>query len=161
LLIYLDTEFCWDKKIHPISIGMVSEDGQELYIELTDTWHPDQCSDFALEQVTPYLGREGALRMTKKESGQTITRWVQQFNGRPIIIYDYSADWDIFCTLTLSAKVSPDKVVDNLYLRLKPNEDDAFFELIDEYFEKNPLRVRHHALDDAHALRYAYNKFFL
>jgi hypothetical protein len=54
--IFLDTEFTDLSKPRLISLGLVSEDGQEFYRELTDTWTLDQCTLFVIAWVLPLMG---------------------------------------------------------------------------------------------------------
>lgn len=53
--IFLDTEFTSHEKPKLISIGMVSEDGQEFYRELTDGWKLAECTMFVVGWVLPWL----------------------------------------------------------------------------------------------------------
>lgn len=57
---YLDTEFTtlnqYEYKL--ISLALVVPKGPELYIELTDAWEEDECSDFVKEIVLPQLNLE-------------------------------------------------------------------------------------------------------
>ncbi|AYC31774.1 hypothetical protein D3880_04965 [Pseudomonas cavernae] len=54
--IYIDTEFT---QLSParqlISLALVDSAGAEFYVELTDTWHEDDCSDFVRDIVLPQL----------------------------------------------------------------------------------------------------------
>lgn len=49
-----------------ISIGCVAQDGREFYAELSDTWHPFNCSDFVVATVLPLL-QGGECLMTEAE----------------------------------------------------------------------------------------------
>lgn len=57
---YLDTEFTtlnqYDYKL--ISLALVVRRGPEFYVELTDAWQEDDCSDFVREIVLPQLNPE-------------------------------------------------------------------------------------------------------
>lgn len=54
--IYFDTEFtCLDPGAALISVGLVSVDGNELYVELNDTFVESDCSDFCRTTVLPLL----------------------------------------------------------------------------------------------------------
>jgi hypothetical protein len=58
MLIFLDTEYTGLGQPSPklISVGLVAEDGRrEFYVELEDTWIPEECSDFVRQQVLPLL----------------------------------------------------------------------------------------------------------
>lgn len=53
---FLDCEFTQlnqDTKL--ISLALVSEVGNEFYVELTDTYQVEDCSDFVIQHVLPQL----------------------------------------------------------------------------------------------------------
>ena len=68
--IFLDTEFTCLVRPQLISIGMVSEDGQEFYRELKDTWTLAGCSLFVLGWVLPWLsvGKTGDRLYSRLQS---------------------------------------------------------------------------------------------
>lgn len=54
--IFLDCEFTQlnqDSKL--ISLALVSESGKEFYVELTDSYSVEDCSDFVIQNVLPQL----------------------------------------------------------------------------------------------------------
>ena len=54
--IFFDTEFtCLTKAAKLISIGFVTEDDQEFYAELADTYSSNECSAFCRTEVLPHL----------------------------------------------------------------------------------------------------------
>ncbi|WP_051453626.1 3'-5' exonuclease family protein [Burkholderia pseudomallei] len=58
MLVFLDTEYTGLGQPTPklISLGMVAEDGRrEFYVELEDSWKPEDCSDFVQREVLPLL----------------------------------------------------------------------------------------------------------
>jgi hypothetical protein len=64
---FLDTEFYEDgKTIDLISIGIVAEDGRELYIELADA-DLDRVSDWVKENVIPHLWSRQADKRAANE----------------------------------------------------------------------------------------------
>lgn len=67
---FLDTEFTCLVRPQLISIGMVSEDGQEFYRELKDTWTIAGCSLFVLGWVLPWLsdGKTGDCLSSRLQS---------------------------------------------------------------------------------------------
>jgi hypothetical protein len=75
--IYLDTEFTSLDKPRLISIGMVSEDGQEFYRELSDGWHLGECNLFVLAWVLPLLdaGRAGHKLFSKLDLHLDLIRY--------------------------------------------------------------------------------------
>lgn len=68
MLIFFDTEFT---NLHIssklISIGLISEDGQEFYAEITDTYLKSHCTDWVKENVLTLLDASEEQRMTRDE----------------------------------------------------------------------------------------------
>lgn len=93
MLIFFDTEFtdlCAGSKL--ISIGLVSETGQEFYAELSDTWQRKDASEFVLEVVVPHLEGEAHL-MSWQELLQRLGAWIEGFE-EPITLATDSLSWD-------------------------------------------------------------------
>lgn len=150
--VFFDTEFT-DLGIDPrlISIGLVSEDGERsFYAELTDTYQPKDCGDFAREAVLPLLQGD-AVRLPWAELGRRLAAWLEAFCG-PVKLATDSMAWDwpwiqeIFGELgTWPANVDG-----------KPEilgQSTEFCLAVENAFAAG-LR-RHHALDDAKANRLA------
>jgi hypothetical protein len=56
LKIFLDCEFTQlNQNSKLISLALVSESGEEFYVELTDTYSVEDCSDFVIQNVLPQL----------------------------------------------------------------------------------------------------------
>jgi hypothetical protein len=54
--LFLDCEFIQlNQNTKLISLALVSEGGDEFYVELADTYQPEDCSDFVFENVSPQL----------------------------------------------------------------------------------------------------------
>ncbi len=54
--IFLDCEFTQLNQYSKlISLALVSESGKEFYVELTDTYSVEDCSDFVIQNVLPQL----------------------------------------------------------------------------------------------------------
>ena len=89
--VFFDTEFT-DLTSDPrlLSIGLVAEDGSELYIELTDGWSEENCSRWVREHVIPTLGK--GERLTRRESGRRILAWRPLLKTPPTLIGE--TDWD-------------------------------------------------------------------
>jgi hypothetical protein len=65
MLIFLDTEYTGLGQDGPRlnSLALVPENGlREFYVELTDTWRPDDCNEFVRREVLPLL--KGPCRTT-------------------------------------------------------------------------------------------------
>jgi len=56
LKIFLDCEFTQLNQYSKlISLALVSQSGEEFYVELTNTYSLDDCSDFVIQNVLPQL----------------------------------------------------------------------------------------------------------
>jgi len=82
--IFLDTEFTDLSKPRLISLGLVSEDRQEFYRELTDTWTLDQCSLFVIAWVLPLLDDGNTERRLKErlEMHLELVRYLTDSNNQ-------------------------------------------------------------------------------
>jgi hypothetical protein len=91
--VYLDTEFTslnrYTCKL--ISLALVVPGGPEFYVELTDTWEEDDCSDFVREIVLPQLSL-AAYGRTTEEARIELLNFLQAV-GAVEIISD-APDWD-------------------------------------------------------------------
>ena len=92
--IWFDTEFIEDgKTIDLISIGMVREDGETLYLE-NAYCDKDRASDWVKENVFPHLSGPLCTR-------NRIAREVKEFAGKSPEFWAYYADYDwvVLCQL--------------------------------------------------------------
>ena len=151
MLIFFDTEFT---NLHIssklISIGLISEDGQEFYAEMTDTYLKSHCTDWVKENVLTLLDASAEQRMTMDESAIQLRAWIEGF-GEPVTLACDSEAWDWRWIQKLYA--TSDKWPINLAQKpviLKFN-NEVFNAAVDGAFTSG-LR-RHHALDDAKANR--------
>ena len=100
LKIFLDCEFTQlnpDSKL--ISLAMVSESGKEFYVELTDTYSAEDCSDFVIQNVLPQLD---PLRYGQSliEAQASLRRFLGCFGEELEVCSDAPHwDWDFFCDL--------------------------------------------------------------
>ncbi len=59
--LFLDCEFTrLNRDTKLISLALVSEAGHEYYVELTDTYVTEDCSDFVIQNVLPQLNLAAA-----------------------------------------------------------------------------------------------------
>lgn len=93
---FLDTEFIERGALHPIvpiSIGIVSENGDEYYAEFSDVdW--SMASDWVLANVKPHLR---GYPKNKEEIAQEIIEFVGESPEFWAYYADY--DWVLFCQL--------------------------------------------------------------
>lgn len=150
LNIFVDTEFT--DLVDPvlISLGMVSDRGEELYIEVP--YPKEKCSAFVRETVLPLLGREPHAAIALDDAYLHIHKWleiVRRGNEDIFLCTDYHVDWELFC-----------KLMDNrppAWVHHKPVAQDIN-ELLLYSFHKRTGLPEHHALYDARANQYAYRQ---
>lgn len=152
MLIFFDCEFS-DLEPNPrlISIGLVSEDGQTFYAELTDTYQPYQCSEFVREEVLPLLQRSPA-QLSWDQLPSSLRGWIESFY-QPVTLACDSLAWDWPWINKIFR--SPEEWPCNLSpLPELLKQDDEFVLAVEACFSAG-LR-RHHALDDSKANRAAW-----
>lgn len=158
MLIFFDTEFTGlSDEPRLISIGLVSEDGhREFYVELSDTYLPDDLSDFARDAVLPHLqGSDCLVNMTELKT--RLQTWLIEFEcavtlATDSIIWDWPWIKDIFSDLNTWPK---NLALYPLLLNFEHLKNfESFNEALESAFAQG-LR-RHHALDDAKANRIAW-----
>ena len=153
MLIFFDTEFS-DLGVDPrlISIGLVTEGGDRtFYAELSDTYSPDDCGDFARLAVLSKL-EGGSARMTIAELGARLMSWLESF-GEPVTLATDSLawDWPWIHEIFGEAGAWPNDLSPRPEI-LRQSEDFNF--AVERAFASG-LR-RHHALDDARANRFGW-----
>jgi hypothetical protein len=91
--IFFDTEFTGlstDAKL--ISIGLVDESGlSEFYAELSDTFHPDECSEFCRKQVLPHL-QGGRAQISLAELRAKLEAWLLARGPSAVLVCDSPRD---------------------------------------------------------------------
>ena len=95
---FIDTEFIEDgKTIDLISIGIVAEDGKELYLESEDCDY-SKASQWVKDNVFPNL--DGHNRLLRSEIKDEIIRYLKEDDG-DIEFWGYYSDYDwvVFCQL--------------------------------------------------------------
>lgn len=151
--LFLDTEFTDlipDNKL--ISIALVSEDGRYFYAELTDTYERCECSDFVMNFVLPYL-KGDPYKMSEYECALKIAQWIEDLEDEHILALD-NVSWDHPHLKRLIEMTSlwPGNLIKNDYYKFIVMNDDA-----ETIIRENNFDV-HNALDDAQAMRIAYQK---
>ena len=144
--IFIDTEFTDLVDMDLISIGLVTEAGQEFYAE-RDDFDVGLCNDFVRSQVLPLLRAPGASVYSKPGLRRVVDVWLSQFqHAAPVICYDNTADWAML--VDLYGNNIP------AWLKLSSVRDYMDFAKRAAFFVETGL-IQHHALNDAHANRCA------
>lgn len=149
--LFLDTEFTDFIDCELISIGIVSEDGREFYAERTD-YDRSKCNDFVKEAVLPLLGKEPAIVGTEEEIGFQLRLWLGQFELVEVCV-DYSMDYELFGYLVRD----PDSLKIPAAYRCRNIWNDIAAVDVEQYWKING-RHAHHALHDARANKYAFER---
>lgn len=150
-LIFLDTEFTdFSREPKLVSVGLVTEDGDEFYAELPmETW-AKEASEFVWTNVVPYL-EEGAAVLPVPELAERLQEWLER-QGEVVLISDAPAfDEEILERLYREAW-SPARPPACWYFGTgaeTPAENDT---------EGGDHAVEHHALHDARRLRAVYQR---
>jgi uncharacterized protein (DUF2384 family) len=171
LHVFVDTEFTSLLDPHLLPVGLVTPDGREHCVEL------DLASEFrrARLAITPWDVREnildkfGAMPDAKCDSewklGQRVGTWLLRLaegspDGRIELLYDYGVDYELLvsaldeCNLWPQVRVAASQA--NIGAQtgtLRPElASDATFRALRR---RTPSLLRHHALEDALALRAA------
>lgn len=95
---WFDTEFIEDgKTIDLMSLGIIAEDGRELYVENMDC-DLSMASDWVRDNVIPHLGKNDPLRLYRKQIRHTVLDFVGADKPELWAYYaDY--DWVALCQL--------------------------------------------------------------
>lgn len=165
-LIYIDCEFACPLFPELLSLGMVTTDGQEHYVEL-DPCDPsaealmDKSSNMVQDQVLSQFGRVPDAACSRQEMGARTAAWLTaQANrlGSPArIAFDCPRDYDLL--VGLLRDTGHLRATHHLFLPYNTKELTCWFDsflgadLVRGALERRRGLGRHHALADAHALR--------
>jgi hypothetical protein len=94
---FLDTEFYEDGElIHPISLGLVCEDGRELYLEFQ--FDESIVSNWVRDNVVCYLEWEPEDRLTRQEAAKRVLEFVGE-GKLEFWAYFADYDWIVMCQM--------------------------------------------------------------
>lgn len=146
--IFIDAEFTDFLDPRLISIGMVSDAGEEFYAEVP--FPEAEASAFVREAIIPQLGKHPDAFCELTDLGARVAEWLEDVRGsneEVEICFDYQTDWDLFADAlnnSVPPWCKPRNVARNINKLLRY-----------AYHKKNGL-PEHHALHDAHAARAAF-----
>lgn len=142
---FLDTEFTNLQAPSLISLGLVTQNGEEFYAEVP--FPRAECSEFVRDIVLPLLGREEhAACEDDYELRTRLLTWLTLVKPRTpmVICYEAGEDWKL---MERALGAVPDFCQPRL---LKSNEVNCLMQW--DFFDRSGL-PEHHALYDARALR--------
>jgi diamine N-acetyltransferase len=143
IYVFVDSEFTSLAEPRLISIGAVATDATAFYCELSD-WPDEHCSEFVRASVLPLL--EGPA-VTHPVAAESFTRWiVGRAAQQPVTVISDSG----FDRWALADLLGREDLPGSIEWQRVP----VSYEQLDDTARALGLR-RHHALDDARALRYA------
>lgn len=170
LRVFFDCEYTDPDLPLLISAGFVTEDGAELYTELSDCWLPADCSPAVRATVLPLLDAAPEQKMCTTDFARHLSEWLRNQAGRrPLAFLSGShTDWWLLadCFLTLDRAgihaVFPHsryQTIDTLAfphsLGWGPEGERIFRRAREACFERHN-GARAHALVGAKALREGY-----
>ena len=163
--IYFDTEFTdvHDSDFKLISAGFVAENGREFYFESPSNYQLEECSDFAVNQVIPNLGKllstnnladhlpiKKSPVMDEYEASLKFRYFLLSFKEPVELCCDApNYDWP---ALTKFLAKSKQPLAENLITKPKNVMSKRVYDKTNDYFETHPDAIMHHALCDARAL---------
>jgi hypothetical protein len=142
--VYIDTEFTQLNTTRQlISLALVDAAGHEFYVEITDTWTEDDCSDFVKEIVLPQLAVEQS-GMPTSQARSSLKAFLATLGTVEIIGDALAWDWPLFLEL-LGSDGLPANVFGCREINPESLELTADLEVL---LASSP----HHALQDARIL---------
>jgi len=163
--VYFDTEFSGTElkngRRYLISIGCVAQDGREFYAELSDTWDESLCSIFTIENVIPLL-QGGDCKMEVGELAVRLAAWIEGLTDAQVTFYSDAPhfDWPFIQEIfdahgwpaNLVRRCSHACAFESETERFRYNAAIANFWHTNKAAGVKP----HHALWDAHSIRFAH-----
>ena len=157
--IFLDTEFTQFRDGQLLSLGLVTDDGHELYVEVADPTRQACASEFCRHSVISQFGLvPGSAVRDDAAVGARVADWLSSFEHPVAIAYDYKLDWRFFENAlraagqwqALASKLRAEDVA-GVAAPGSPAERAQ-----NAVFDGSSSPGRHHALVDARALRAAW-----
>lgn len=166
-LIFIDTEFTDFLNIELMSLGMVTERGEELYVEITD-YNRGKESEFVRNGIVQMFDH-AKYGKTKHDAALYVKEWLEALPGNSVLfVADYYSDFqllqDLLADVEVNKKLQAGMIDKALMMTLHERGFHLPGELSKAYrrfvmgvdgHEDHHFR-RHHALDDAKMNRYAF-----
>ena len=156
--IFFDTEFTGlSSEPHLLSIGLVADSGETLYIEFTNGWSETDCSFWVREHVMPMLGN--GERLTRRDAGARIIAWLESFELPATLLGETTWDTELFSDLMHECGIAPNRFRLEAQVFSGKDQTHDFAAARQRYFDLHQL-TPHHALTDARAFQCAWNSVF-
>ncbi len=156
--VFFDTEFTNLETPQLISIGLVSEFGDEIYV-VFDRFLVSNCSAVVRNNVLPILDIDNPMRLTPDKAVRCLEGWfkdLRKHRDEPIeLISDASVDFELLPQM-LKDCIQP--VTYRTIWDAVPSADMR--PVIDRWINKyrREIGISHHALSDARVLKLAWAK---
>ncbi len=154
--VFFDTEFTNLETPQLLSIGLVSEFGDEIYV-VFDTFSVSECSAFVRSNVLPILDIDNPMRLTPDKAVRCLVGWFKDLrkhrNETIDLISDAIIDFELLpqmlkdCIRPITYRTIWDAVPS---ADMRPVVD----RLINKY--RQEIGISHHALSDARVLKLAW-----
>ena len=153
MLIFLDTEFTGLGQRWPrlISIGLIDEDGQTFYAELPPASYLPKVTPWVAANVLPLLDGAGAVQQGRDLCAH-LANWIAE-RGPAQVVTD-APNFDFRFLESMLSPWPPNLDRTPIVPKFDAEAGERFVNAIEKAFAQG-LR-RHHALDDAKALRLAW-----
>jgi hypothetical protein len=158
--VYIDTEFSdLSEQNELISIGCISEDGKRFYAE-NSCYRVEHCSEFVVETVLPLL-EGGNHLMHYSMIAKNLRLYIESFDGL-VKMYSDACYWDWQHVEHLFETYGwPENLVRSPVALTFPSsiQQTRFTAAVEDAFKLfKPTLRRHHALDDAVANKFAFER---
>ena len=152
--VYLDTEFTQFTQPELISIGLAAEDGREFYAVI-ESFPRQHCSAFVREVVLPIIEHWPSTTLDRRELRQSLCQWLNKSVEPLEIVCDFATDAELLIEL-IDAKTDHALRTFNIasVTVLSAAQCEQIADAVDNYFTEPRQWPRHHALEDARALRH-------
>lgn len=151
--VFYDTEFSsLDHDAVLLSAGLVTENGAELYVEITD-FDLTVCSGFVRESVLPLFGQgdQPAVKLTGQQFGIRLDYWLNQFAEPVDLISDHICDWQLVSQYWPDFRTFP-RCFRPVLWKHEPANKPQIIAIRDAFWLANS-GMEHHALYDARLLQ--------
>ncbi len=156
--VFFDTEFTNLETPHLISIGLVSEFGDEIYV-VFDTFSVSDCSAFVRSNVLPILDIDNPIRLTPDKAVRRLVGWFKDLRKHRKESIDLISDASI--DFELLPQILKDCIQPVTYRTLWDAVPSADIRTVmDRWINKfrQEIGIPHHALSDARVLKLAWEK---